>query len=535
MPNPRGRSLTLALIIAAGCSGGSSPLPPAPVCHGTQPFPYPAADTYVGLHADRENNNVVACDGPAAVVEEWAALADTMIFQPIALSPSGDALYATASKTDGCKVFAVDTATGATRWCRDDFTLGVSGSSPEVDLDGNVYVTDGFDEETGGSALASITAGGELRWRTSLEGLAGSPHATSRALAGLHFTPGGHAATITPDGVVVLVDRASGAIHATFDMPAATGYVPVAANPLPIPGIPPYLQARLDTVVGPLTEDELAFILGASTGGSGAFSNNTIAVTSQSQLLAVGGGPDPEHGSLIAMDLDESSEPPRVTLRWTSVISGGSATSPAISADGGRAAIGDGASHIVYVDIAACNADTDADASVTGCAARFTYDLVGGSILGSMAVDSDGVVYAWNGGTDAAAPDLFALADDGGTPQVRWATNFTAADGFDRQWTSAATVLDDLVIGTVTTIRAAAGELLGIPIILDAYHEVVGVSRATGAVVWREPVYDDSINSLAIDPTGDIYVPLLGFLDLTSPNPNATYQGGVVKYRRTAE
>lgn len=160
----------------------------------------------------------------------------------------------------------------------------------------------------------------------------------------------------------------------------------------------------------------------------------------------------------------------------------------------------------------------DPDPAQRGCAARWTLTLPGSPLLGSVATDEAGVVYAWTAAGSTTDPDLLAITDDGGAARVLWQTTFTGDD--------------DIVIGTLTTIEAAAGRLLGIPIVLAASHETVAVDRATGAVGCRQPVADDSINSLVVGPDGSAYVPLLGILDLTSPNPNASYQGGITKYRR---
>src|SRR5574341_1032824 len=170
-------------------------------CRVEQPYPYPPTSPYLGIHADRENNGFIPCSGPTSVKRGWSALDGYMILQPMSIGADGQTIYATAARLNGCKLFAIDIETGKVKWCREDFTIGVSGSAPEPDADGNIYVTDG---NTIGSWLVSLTSEGTVRWRTSLEGLGGSGPFPFRSPAGLHFTPRGYAATVTVDGVVVL-------------------------------------------------------------------------------------------------------------------------------------------------------------------------------------------------------------------------------------------------------------------------------------------------------------------------------------------
>ena len=525
------RCSVIALLTLACACTSTTPDDLPPPCDLTQPAPYPDGSSYVGLHGNRENNNRIRCNGPDDAELGWQALEGMAIFQPISISADWGAVYAIAGRTEGCQLFALDAHSGEELWCLEGFTLGVAAGTPEVDVDGFLYVTDGYDlEEDGGAVMISYTAGGEERWRTSLEGLAEvGPAAPHRSPAGLHFTPGGYAATVTPDGVVVLLDRHSGGVAASFDIPAATGFVPPAAQALEM-ALPAVLMERLTRVIGPLTEEQLATILGASNGESGAYSDNTLAVAGGGQLLVIGGGPDEDNGALVALDLDEGGVSPELSLAWSMTFAGGSSTSPAVSPDGSWVVVGDGAGELLVADLAACNGNTDADPDAASCAPLWRYPLPGGPILASPGIDEEGVVYAWHTSPDPAHPDLFAVTGSAAGAELLWETGFANAGEPNRAWTSVTTVMNNLVVGTVTEMTQVMDAGLPMPIVIEAHHEMVAVDRYDGTVVWRAPAPDDAINSPAPGTDGSIYLPMMGILDLLSMGEEEVFQGGVVRY-----
>jgi outer membrane protein assembly factor BamB len=498
-------------------------------CRADLPFPYAHDTPWVGIHGNRQNNNTVACDGPPLADLGWTALAGLAIFQPISVGPGGKVVYAIAARTEGCQLYAIDTSSGAPLWCQGDFSLGVSAGSPGVDEDGNIYVTDGYTEA---AAVVSLTSAGVVRWRTPIEELDGGSSAPYRAPAGLHFTPAGLVATVSVDGVVVLLDRATGAIRSTFDIPAATGYVAGRARQFPVENLPAHIRDRIAQVVGPLTDEDYRILFGGSNGTSGAFSDNTIGVSRNHQLFVVGGGPDEDTGALVALDLGGDDAQPTLSLRWSALIVAGSATSPAISADGTRVALGDGADGLVYVRADRCNDNTDADPRVEVCAPAWIHHVKGRPIFGSVTVDEQGVVYACDTSLEPADADLFALADGEAGPRVLWQVSFAAAGGPNRQWTSNATLFDDMIVGTLTELTDAISiDGIPMPLVRAASHELVAVDRATGALLWRRPVADDSMNSIAVGPDGTIYVPLMGMIDLMAlPGASVTFHGGVAQY-----
>ena len=531
-------ALAAALLFAA-CCGGSEDAPDGEAgCRFAQPFPYPTGSTYTGMHGNRENSERVPCSGPLFVRRGWSALEGHLIFQPISVAADGRRLYAVATHSEGCKLFAVDLENGAHECLPDEdpdnLTLGVLTSSPEVDEEGFVYVTDGYGAHP--DCVVSYAPDGALRWRAPFTGIRAEEPEQYRAPFGVHFTPDGYIATVTVDGIVVLMDRADGAVLAHLDIPAVTGFVSPDPEDLPVENLPPELRDKIESVVGPLTDEDLAYLLGGSSGESGLFSENTIAASAGNQLFVVGGGPsDPEEemGSLVAIDVAAGRRGPELVFRWAMHIHGGSGTSPSVDPSGTWVVVGDEADRLLCARIDHCNDNTDGDARLDVCAPAWRHQLDAGPMIGSVSIDEQGVVYAWDYSPDPHQADLFAAKEGvGGWSEVLWETCFAPPQGkVNRQWSSTALILDNLVVGTIThLIQTYEVPDFPMPIMWNVKHEIVAVDRFTGDLVWRAPVADDSINSPLLGPDRAIYVPLMGMLDLTSPNPDVIYQGGIVQY-----
>ncbi|MEL6180793.1 MAG: PQQ-binding-like beta-propeller repeat protein, partial [Myxococcota bacterium] len=296
-------------------------------CNVVQPSPYPNSP-YVGSHANASNNDFIPCTTADAFEQAWEALPLRAIIQPNTFSPDGATTYVTTSnpEPDGCTVYALNIASGDEDWCR--FFPGAVSSSVEVDEDGALYVAaDGV--------LASLDDTGEDRWLLPLKR---ADDSDDNAI-GLHFDPAtGHIVTITQAGRVLAVERSDGTVVAELSLPEETGFEPPAGVTagLDLDALaPPEVSADFDRLFG---EGVGTSFLGAFFGASGDFSDNTISVGQSGDLYIVGGGPDPERGSLIQVLYDGQE----LSIGWILITRGGSAASPSVSPDGTMLTVGDG-------------------------------------------------------------------------------------------------------------------------------------------------------------------------------------------------
>lgn len=523
---------------ALACAPPAPPTEPIELrCEVSQPAPYPTASPYLGVHANRENNDVVACDTGTAFVEVWHALVGLAMSQPNTFSPDGAVTYAATFNPDpaGCNVHAVATDDGSVVWCG-SFPRSVGGSAVEVDADGNLYLT-------ADQWVISLAPDGTERWRTVVGVATGGVDFGDGPL-GVHFTPGGHIATITNAGVVHLLARDDGRSLASIDLPAVLGFVP--PEPLDTGGIdlmslfPDELVADLEAVFGPTTGT--AGGLFAFLGAGGGFSDNTVAVSSRDEIYVIGGGRDADHGAMVQLRIEGTPAAPTLAVGWALHTSGGSATSPSITFDGRYVSVGDGstsnalldprgATAFLHVaDVNACDANTDSDPDPDACAPAWSVELERGPIAGSPPILPDGSLVFWEvsvsqGVFGDAARDLVRVAPGGA---VVWES--VLPDGLD--WTSVITVSNRHLIGTASAIEPGGERIIGVrlPRSLESYLAVV--DRESGRLVFRAQVADDATATVTIGPDGSLYVGEFGLLEILASEQSPTL--GLVRFAPTA-
>ncbi len=470
--------------------------------------PYPAGLPYVGVHANPQNNDLVDCQVPRTWKESWAALQGRGVGQPATLSPGADVVYVTASAPGGdgdCSVFALDEASGEQRWCVAE--PWAVGSTVEVDADGRLYLS-------GEDGLLSLAADGSERWRlTAADGL-------GSGAVGVHFTPAGHLATVTRDGVVALVSRSSGALLSSLDLPAATGFaaLPAGSSGDYVDYVPSSAQGDLEDLFGDTWRD------GTFVGRSGKFSDNTVGVAPDGTLYVTGGGPDEDTGAVIQVRVDDGADPPALEVGFHVLLHGASAASPVISPDGLWLKTSDG----VYDSLAggpAYNQLVEIDrCPATGeCEPTHLLELPKGPMSGSSPALAGGEHLHWQttfGGIwDQDVPDL--VSHDGDDP--RWAIDLPD----DMVWTSVITVTEGLVLGTATAFTPDAYQIADFSWPATATSELIALDRATGELVFRTALTDDSSASVTVGPDGSLYVGLLALLSCLATDTRPV--GGIVK------
>jgi len=514
------RHATLLFSLILGCGGAGDDAAGTGniyACQPEQPAPYASGIPYLGVHADAGNSDVIGCQSADDFEERWHALHGMGLAQPNTFSPDGQTTYATTTHPDpdGCRLWALDTQTGAARWCQ-TYPPSIGQGAVEVDAEGQLYFTVG-------DAMVSLTPAGEERWRTSF-----SAAGEMDAPWGLHFTPEGHIATVTTSGVVHLLDRQDGTGLASLSIADEWGFVPPTA--LDISGdldlislLPAAIQDNIREIWGSGGEGDSDFSM-ASFLGAGGFVDNTLGVDPSGRLYIIGGGPDEEHGALVQVRVSGTSASPTLEAGWAAITSGGSATSPSISGDGRYVVIGDGstitailssasaAAHVRVADIHACDENTDADPDPMVCAFAFEEALERGPLPGSPAILPDGTVIFYEFSLDFAygpkARDMVALGPDG----VLWEL---ALPG-DLDWNSVITITDTHIIGTASRVTLSDESLLGLYFPAQTEDHLVLLDRTDGHLVRTIPLQDDSSATVTIGPDGALYVGIYGLLSVLS-------------------
>jgi hypothetical protein len=482
----------------------------------------------VGVHANAQNNDLVACTSASDYEPAWHALQGYAIAQPNTFSPDGRTLYVSSSAgpDDGCTIHAVDIASGELRWCLSE--EGALGGSVTADADGNLFATIG-------SGVLSLTADGEERWRRVWlfeDGSAGGP-------TGLHLHPLGHVAVATGTGEIALLDRSDGSVVASLSVYDEVGLPRTERPGLTVdlePLLPPAVIEDFVDTFG--TVDQLLAIF---AGVGSQWTDNTVGIAPDGTLYGIGTGPTAEQGALVQVRVTGSAGAPVLEPGWIAVFNNSSASSPSISPDGRFVKITDGNStggllapstvdaRALIFDIEACDANTDVETSAERCGPVFELPLLSGPALGAAPILDDGEHYLW----EVQFADLFNttvpdLIRYNGTTEV-WRLDLPD----DAVWSSVLTVTNNHIIGTMTRFTASGENLLTIALPATASSELVVVDRATGAVVTRQPTTDDSTSTVTIGPDGSLYVTQLGLLTGFAIDTRIT--GGVMRFSPVGE
>lgn len=512
------------LLFAIACKGPTLVVP----CEVSQVAPYPDGLPYVGIHANAANDDVVACATHDAFIEVWHALQGHAVMQPATLSPEGDTVYVTATnaEADGCTLFALDAEDGHELWC-DSLPFDVVASSVEVDEDGNLYVS------AGGRAL-SYSAEGSVRWDQPLWPDGETPEeVTAYTGYGVHFTADGYIATVTAGGLVLLLDRSSGAVTARLDLLTAFGVLPPPDSILSgfdlVPLMPDEVVDDVESIFG----DRAGEALGSFFGAGSNFSDNTIAISPRGELYVIGGGPTEDSGALLQIRV---SEGPTLTPGWLTVTRPGSAATPSVSPDGRWVAASDGTATrnlmdpetadatVFSVDVDACDANTDADPAEDRCAVAWEHPLQRGAMPGAPALLADGSVWFYELGfslnSDATARDLVRVGPDGVLIER------TLPDGLE--WNSVITVSETHLVGTASVIHPSDQTLAGVTLPSQTEDELLVLDRTDASVVFRAPLTDDSAATVSIGPDGELYAGLLGLTTMLSIDERPTL--GLVRF-----
>ena len=263
---------------------------------------------------------------------------------------------------------------------------------------------------------------------------------------------------------------------------------------------------------------------------------NQPAAKTPTGIYVVGAGPKPATSAVIQIRVDGTPEAPVLSAGWYGQLTEKSASSPALSPDGSTLKVADGNSlpNFLYpenadanmrlFDIAACNANTDADPAPEVCLAPRSIPLATGPIMGTTPLLDNGIHYVYETQFSELLEDesMDLRAFDGDV--LLWETRLP--DGL--QWSSVITVTQDYLVGTATRFTGSSTAVMTVELPAVANSELVLVDRHTGAVTFRAPVTDDSTSTVTVGPDGSLYVTMFTLLHMLAIDTHPV--GGVIKF-----
>ncbi|MET9289563.1 PQQ-binding-like beta-propeller repeat protein [Nocardia beijingensis] len=313
---------------------------------------------WTAAYHDGRNSGTTPVTGSRKIGLSWQRPVGGPIAQPVTLGPDSQLFVTT--RLPNCSIFSFQMATGRKRFCN---ALGPSAISAPSAVDGmtNVYVGDD-------SRVISFNYLGQPRWATPV---AGTP-------VSVQFTGDGKLLTISQSGQVDVLSRQTG------DRTVPT---------VQLLGEPDFLaHAGLGWPDAGQGLDDCA------TGGPHCPVANISPIDAGGRFYVTLWQPGRPAAALVALRYTGA----KVAREWSAeLLLGGSATSPALSADGGTVYVGDNNNRLIALDT------TDGR---TKWVHRLDWTPRGG-----ISVSDDGLIIP----SDEEGY-LLALRDNGDTAETAW-------------------------------------------------------------------------------------------------------------------
>ena len=472
----------------------------------------PYADTgWVTLHGDPANRKEQLGVTPAEDYSRWEALLGAGILAAPTILPNGNIVLTTGLAAGAANLHVIDPDGNivweSAAWSGTDSVDSAAVlSSPIIDRDGNIFVSDG-------DQLWSYTQDGDVRWVTVLP----SPPAENP------FTPGSRninsfiTATLTNDGSilgvtlfgqVVVVDGETGAYTAPiYQIPG-----PLAERTSTNP--PPTLWAGgfMDpAIIDPIWQVAYGGIVRSA---------NTPAVQARNGRVIVAATDEVEGlGALYAFEY----VPPtpygegKIVLAWATQMGPGSGSSPTISNDGRLVYASDNDGFLYAFKTSngevVWKTQSNAEAASVAADARGNvYVLTRNNVMTSFDGNGD---LRWNADVGTLLATL-PVSPMWGAPVAIGAGNPTVVKGF---------VVQDVIVGyNVSLAPIGQNQTVFVPVkaSLVAFDPVTGIAQRVLA-----DTTEGTEGILNIAPNGMIYA-TIGAFTTTSLAPLAPYLNNVL-------
>ncbi|MFG1795692.1 PQQ-binding-like beta-propeller repeat protein [Nocardia sp. NPDC049149] len=265
-------------------------------------------------HHDARNDGSSPVTGAKKVALSWSRPIGGPIAQPVTIGPDGQMFLTT--NLPGCTIFSFQMATGRKRFCNE---LGPGAISAASSVDGatNVYVGDDRGNVGGVNAFNYL---GQPRWRTSV---AGTP-------ISVQFTGDGNLLSVTQTGQVDVLSRQTG------ERVVPSMQLLGQPDPLDHPNL-----------TWPAAGHGLAECLSGEP--QCPVANISAVDAASGRFFVTVWKPGDPVATLVALRYADK----KIQQDWSAaMLTGGSATSPTLSADGKTVYVGDNSKRLIAVDTA---------------------------------------------------------------------------------------------------------------------------------------------------------------------------------------
>ncbi len=501
--------VSLFLVAAQGCTPTPILYPPpektAWVPEGCRTVPSDddvlglPAEHFRGLHADTLNSDEVAIALAPVYEYEWTAEPLFFIAEGPVFDKEGNIYFSPLFPGEGVILVSLEPEDGARRWTIAGTTL-YGGGGPLV-LNDPASPGEQVIYQSVYDRAVAVGTDGTILWDVPT-GLPTPPAPSASAnLAsyhcfGLNYHPQADALVgVMGDGSLIVLDRTTGT-----QLLSSPFVVPGSPSPLPPPSaLPDEIIEKANDAVRPLVpaippELNTFSLLGAVLLGFDSKVANYFAIDPHTGHMFVAAtaldGEDgtvdgiSELGALYCLEMVTAGGPPySIQELYHTNFVGGSASSPALRADGTRVYLGDNLGNLIALDAS--------DGS------KIWEINVGTQIYGSVAVASDNdEIYTSN------AEAVTKLRDNGATVSLEWRALLAGYDpGIGQE-------LFNLNLATVGAngifVQSGAGAIIGtttLPLELG----VGMVDRETGGMRYFADGREETVSAVSVGPDGAVY------------------------------
>ncbi len=457
--------------------------------------PHPAARPVTfgrALHTDLHGSDEIATAMAPMFEHAWTVETNMFIPEGPVFDSAGNVYFSPVFPPEKVIVVSLDGETGERRWALTGDDLGGAGTplileDPELGVD-RVYTV------TYQRAVAT-DIDGQILWDVALEGNTLGDTETSRHCFGANYhIQSDSIIGVMGDGTVQILDRKTGEsrLATTFVMPGA----PTAVTNFKLPAkINEAANRDIAHMYPPemAEENPIAGVLHAAAGELQQVTNFFSIDSNTGRIWVASTLPDEDDGTadgfsdfagLFGMDLIPEGDLFRLEIAVVAQVPGGTASTPAISADGARLYVADAYDSVYAIDASSGE--------------YFWSFNVGDKVTGSLDVASDnGEVYA------NTRTGIKKLWDRGDHAELAWTANLNMYDTgrFQRNFKG----LGAEITANGVAFTGAAGVVAG----KQKFPFKVGaglIDRETGEIRYFAGGAEDSVSSTVIGPDGGLYV-----------------------------
>jgi hypothetical protein len=451
--------------------------------------PYARRNAWRTLHSDERNSDEVEVAYAPRFRAGWVAEADSWNPTGPVFDSAGNLYFAPFQSHQGVAMLSLDARTGARRWAIPAPPGTPVGGAPLVLQDPDTPGAEILYQARHDRALA-VRTDGTVVWDVAT----GLPGPITGGGFGANYHPAADAIIgLTRDGYLYALDRRSGAplLAAPFQLPGEP------APPGPPSTTPPAVVACAQTQLEQFLDlggTPISLVIDVLLGNGVEVANYFSVDAASGRLWVAATAPDAEDGAtdgvsqlgaLYGLDLV-----PNGGGGWQIVeachrsFTGGSASTPALSPDGGRIYVGDNVGTLMALD--------------RDCGLVWSVAL-GSQITGSIGVASDnGEVYASTGGS------IFQVIDHGSSGSVGWSADLASLYTLP----AGQIVANQTIVGIgANAVSFQAGAAL--PLGSNRLTVATGVGlldRLTGRVRSFSPGLEESVAVMSTGPDGALYM-----------------------------